>query len=105
MEDNRYLIPWFKRHAPWTRPLWHAIKRIKNWVRLLRAILHPSSIRIARYLLILLARRAIGVASDGYRLHSSAETQNFLPIAKEVPPEPINSEVISKSHFPDLEEL
>ena len=27
------LVPWFKQHAPWTRPIWHWIKRVRNDLR------------------------------------------------------------------------
>ena len=38
VEDFRALLhgrlaPWLKRHAPWTRPLWHAIKPLKDRLR------------------------------------------------------------------------
>ena len=29
----RRLVPWFKRHAPWTRSLWHAIKSLRDRLR------------------------------------------------------------------------
>ena len=29
----RRLVPWFKRHAPWTRLLWHAIKGLRDRLR------------------------------------------------------------------------
>jgi hypothetical protein len=29
----RRWVPWFKRHAPWTRPLWHAIKSLRDRLR------------------------------------------------------------------------
>ena len=33
----RCLAPWFKRHAPWTRPLWHAIKSLRDRSRRLES--------------------------------------------------------------------
>ena len=33
----RYLAPRFKRHAPWTRPLWHAIKSLRDRLRRLES--------------------------------------------------------------------
>ena len=27
------LVPWFKQHAPWTRPIWHWIKGVRNDLR------------------------------------------------------------------------
>ena len=29
----RRLVPWFKRHAPWARSLWHAIKSLRDRLR------------------------------------------------------------------------
>jgi hypothetical protein len=66
---------------------------------ILQGISHPSSFRIVRYLFIYFARRAVGVTSFGDRLRSSAEKQMVLPIPKEVPPEPFNSEEISRVIF------
>ena len=31
------LAPWFKRHAPWTRTLWHAIKSLRDRLRRLKS--------------------------------------------------------------------
>ena len=67
--------------------------------RILRGISHPSFIRIARYFFISFARRAVGVASNSDLLRLRAEKQIFLSIPKEVPPEPINSEEISRIIF------
>ena len=51
VEDFRALLhgrlaPWLKRHAPWTRPLWHAIKPLKD--RLRRPELATAKARRAR---------------------------------------------------------
>jgi hypothetical protein len=42
VEDFHVLLygrlgPWFKRHAPWTRPLWHAIQSLKERLRRLQS--------------------------------------------------------------------
>jgi inositol phosphorylceramide mannosyltransferase catalytic subunit len=66
--------------------------------RALQALSHPSSIRIACFLVITHLQRMIGVGKiDGPGQFSG--NQNFVPIAKEIPLEPIKSEEISRVIF------
>jgi inositol phosphorylceramide mannosyltransferase catalytic subunit len=66
----------------------------------LRAMSHPSFIRIVRYLIVDFGwRRMIGVGSWGDRLRISDREQNIAPIAKQMPPEPINADQIPKVIF------
>jgi inositol phosphorylceramide mannosyltransferase catalytic subunit len=64
-----------------------------------RRLSHPSFIRVARFLVIARARRLIGVGRFGDRTQLYAGNQSFVPIAKEVPPEAIEGEEISKIIF------
>jgi inositol phosphorylceramide mannosyltransferase catalytic subunit len=67
--------------------------------RVLRAMSHHSFIRVGLFLVMGYAQRRIGVDSFGDRLQLFAENQNFAPIAKEIPPDPINGEEISRVIF------
>lgn len=43
------LVPWFKCHAPWTRPIWHEIKREReNWRRTESTAAKAKRLRRAR---------------------------------------------------------
>ena len=60
---------------------------------------HPSFIRVVRYYISSFVRHEIAANSVVDRPSPSAGEQTFLPIRKEVPPEPINSEEIPRVVF------
>jgi inositol phosphorylceramide mannosyltransferase catalytic subunit len=72
--------------------------RVRRLKRALQARLHHSSIRIVRFLVMTHVQRVIGADNiDGSGRF--ARNQNFVPIAKEIPPEPIKGEEISRVIF------
>jgi len=74
-------------------------KSTDRTTRLLRGMAHPSFSRIARYYLSSLARHTIGLDSIVDRPLSSPGEQSPLSVPKEMPPEPINGEEISRVVF------
>jgi len=83
--------------------LWRIKRGVQSRVRRLKpalqALSHHSFSRIARFLVITHARRMICVGNIGDRLPLFAENENLVPISKEIPPEPVESEEISRVIF------